>query len=57
MISFSEFYLIKEAFDTVTEFMLNPENSDKDYDELIAEFEASGGEVIGSVCSKSFLLG
>lgn len=48
MISFSEFYLIKEAFDTVTEFMLNPEHSNKDYDQLIAEFEASGGKVIGS---------
>lgn len=48
MISFLQFYLIKEAFDTVTDFMLNPEHSDKDYDELVAEFEASGGEIIGS---------
>jgi hypothetical protein len=48
MISFSQYFIIKEAFDTVTDFMLNPEHSDKDYDELVAEFEASGGEVIGS---------
>ncbi len=48
MIPFSQFFLIKEAFDTVSEFMLNPEHSDKDYDQLIAEFEASGGQVIGS---------
>lgn len=48
MISFSQFFLIKEAFDTVTEFMVNPEHSDKDYDQLIAEFEASGGQIIGS---------
>jgi len=48
MISFAKHYLIKEAFDTVTEFLLNPEHSDKEYDELVAEFEASGGEVLGS---------
>jgi len=48
MLSFRQFFILSEAFDTVTEFMLNPQNSDKTYEELINDFEASGGEILGS---------
>lgn len=47
MISFSQFFLIKEAFDTVSEFMINPENSKKTYAELMKDFKKSGGKNIG----------
>lgn len=47
MLNFSEFYLIKEAFDTVSDFMINPDNSKKDYGEIMQEFEKSGGKLIG----------
>jgi len=36
-----------ESFDTVSEFMINPEHSHKDYGQLMKEFEESGGKMIG----------
>ena len=40
-------WLIKESFDTVSDFLLNPEHRNKNWSELMKEFEDSGGEVIG----------
>jgi len=38
---------INEKFNTVSDFLLNPEHSNKIYNQLIEEFEASGGKLIG----------
>lgn len=40
-------WLLNEAFDTVTDFLLNPEHRNKTWQELMSEFKASGGQVIG----------
>jgi hypothetical protein len=40
--------VLTEAFDTVSDFMLNPEHRDKTWDQLMGEFEASGGKYVGS---------
>lgn len=37
-----------ENFRTVTDFLLNPENSNKTWEELEKEFKESGGEILGS---------
>tara|TARA_R110002074_G_scaffold32309_4_gene90213 strand:+ start:181 stop:1188 length:1008 start_codon:yes stop_codon:yes gene_type:complete len=47
MITFAKFFLMLEAFDTVSDFLLNPEHRDKWFYELLKEFEADGGSVIG----------
>jgi hypothetical protein len=38
---------INESFDTISNFLLNPENRYKTWNELIEEFKASGGEILG----------
>jgi hypothetical protein len=48
MISFEQYFFLYEAFDTVSEFMLNPENAEKNYEELVDEFKKSGGKILGS---------
>lgn len=49
MLSFSEYFsLLNESFDTVSDFLLNPEHRDKRFWDLMKEFEASGGKQIGS---------
>lgn len=40
-------WLLHEAFDTVTDFLLNPEHRNKTWQELMSEFTVSGGQVIG----------
>ena len=40
--------VLTEAFDTVSDFMLNPEHRDKTWHQLMGEFEASGGKSVGS---------
>lgn len=40
-------WLLTEAFDTISDFLLNPEHRYKKWDQVIKEFEASGGEVLG----------
>lgn len=47
MISFKEFVL-KEEFDSVSDFLLNPEHRNKTFNQLLDEFEKSGGKFIGS---------
>lgn len=48
MLRFAEFYdLFEEAFDTVSEFFLNPEHSSKTFTQVMREFKQSGGEVLG----------
>lgn len=42
------FKLFFEAFDTVSDFLLNPEHRDKPFWKVREEFEDSGGTVIGS---------
>jgi hypothetical protein len=44
---FSQFLTLHEAFDTVSDFLLNPEHRYKTWDQLMKEFEASGGSYIG----------
>jgi len=46
MQGFAEFF-ITEDFDTVSDFLLNPEHRNKTWDQLMKEFEASGGEYAG----------
>lgn len=41
-------WLYIESFDTVSDFLLNPEHRNKTFIELMSEFEKSGGTVIGS---------
>jgi len=49
MLSFREYFnLLNESFDTVSDFLLNPEHRDKRFWDLMKEFEASGGKQIGS---------
>jgi hypothetical protein len=48
MISFTSFFHINESFDTVSDFLLNPEHRDKRWWDLMKEFEASGGKQIGA---------
>jgi len=36
-----------ESFDTVSNFMINPEHSEKTYEEIFKEFKKSGGKNIG----------
>jgi len=48
VISFSEYYYLWESFDTVSDFLLNPEHRDRTFSDLRSDFEASGGEVIGA---------
>ena len=38
---------LNESFDTVSDFMLNPEHRNKTFSELMGEFQKSGGEAIG----------
>lgn len=45
--NFKEF-IMRESFDSISDFMLNPEHRDKKWDELIDEFEKSGGKRIGA---------
>jgi hypothetical protein len=40
--------LYEGRFDTISSFLLNPENRDIEWNQLIAEFEADGGKVLGS---------
>lgn len=47
MISFKEF-ILREDFDSVSDFLLNPEHRNKTFSELMHEFEKSGGKHIGS---------
>jgi hypothetical protein len=47
MFSFTEYFLIQEAFDTVSDFLLNPEHRDKTFKEVVQEFEATGGKLEG----------
>lgn len=52
MISFPEafkkkFNELNESFDTVSDFLLNPEHRNKTWNQLKDEFEASGGKIIG----------
>jgi len=47
MLNFSDFYIIKESFDTISDFMTSSERSDKNYDEIIDEFKRNGGEIVG----------
>lgn len=46
MQGFREFYLTEE-FDSISAFLLNPENRNKTWQQLMSEFEAEGGEYIG----------
>lgn len=43
-----KFKLWLEAFDTVSDFLLNPDHRNMTFDELLQKFKASGGEYIGS---------
>jgi len=45
--NFKEWFL-KEIFDSVSEFLINPKHHNKTWDQLMKEFEASGGKYIGS---------
>ena len=40
-------WLLTEAFDKVSDFLLNPAHRDKTFEELLKDFRASGGEFIG----------
>jgi hypothetical protein len=40
-------WLLQEVFDTVFDFLLNPEHRNKTWEELMQEFKASGGQIIG----------
>lgn len=40
-------WVLSESFDTVSDFMLNPQHRNKTFGELIGEFKKSGGEAIG----------
>lgn len=40
-------WLINESFDTVSDFLLNPEHRNKNWSQLMDEFEASGGKALG----------
>lgn len=40
-------WLINESFDKISDFLLNPEHRDKDWNALMDEFEKSGGKVLG----------
>lgn len=40
-------WLVNESFDTVSDFLLNPEHRNKTWNQLIDEFKASGGKIIG----------
>lgn len=42
-----EYRRLMESFDTVSDFMINPEHSDKEYGEIFKEFKKSGGKNIG----------
>lgn len=46
---YNEFYnyLLKEAFETLADFLLNPKHSELEWYELIRKFESSGGIVLG----------
>ena len=48
MLNFLKFYQLKEGFDNVLDFLLNPEHRNKTFSELMKEFEASGGQFVGS---------
>lgn len=47
MFSFSEYFLIQEAFDKVSDFLLNPEHRNKTFKEVVNEFEQTGGKLEG----------
>jgi hypothetical protein len=40
-------WLINESFDKISDFLLNPDHRDKDWNTLMREFEKSGGNQIG----------
>jgi len=40
-------WLLHESFDSISEFLLNPDHKEKDWDELMDEFKSSGGKLIG----------
>jgi hypothetical protein len=40
-------WILNEAFDTISDFLLNPDNRYKNWNQIIEEFKASGGEVLG----------
>jgi hypothetical protein len=42
-----EYRLWMESFDTVSDFMINPEHSNKTYEQIFKEFKKSGGKNIG----------
>lgn len=48
MFSFKEFCLLKEEFNNVLDFLLNPEHRNKTWWELMDEFKKSGGSELGS---------
>ena len=41
-------FLLNEEFDKVSDFLLNPEHRNKTFNELLSEFQKSGGKYIGS---------
>ncbi len=45
--NFKQWMLLTESFDTVSDFLLNPEHRNKTWNQLIDEFKSSGGEEIG----------
>jgi hypothetical protein len=48
MWSFLGFCQLKEDFNNVLDFLLNPEHRNKTWKELMGEFTASGGKLIGT---------
>ena len=47
IMKFKEWLLSEASFDTVSDFLLNPEHRSKTWNQLIDEFKSSGGEEIG----------
>lgn len=47
MMRFIEFYQLKEDFDNLVDFLLNPIHRNKSWKELFGEFTKSGGEILG----------
>jgi hypothetical protein len=41
-------WLLSEDFDKVSDFLLNPAHRDRDFGDVVHDFEASGGKYIGS---------
>jgi hypothetical protein len=47
MIKLNFFKWLNEGFDSIPDFLLNPEHRYKTWDQLIEEFEESGGKILG----------